>query len=184
MNNTKIIKRYSNRKLYDTIESKYVTLNDISEMIRNGVDVKIIDNQTNKDITSAVLAHVLFNEEKSRSNLSIGMLKELIKSGQETLSEYYKKKVLTKFSKESQVKQENNNSDSDGSVEITSFLKASLEKVERQFQLNIDDFINTFPAVKRLREELDRISERVGRLESRLDTILEKLEKKNRNGDN
>lgn len=182
MNQTKIIKRYSNRKLYDTIESKYVTLNDISEMVRKGIDVKIVDNQTNKDITSAVLAHVLFNEEKSRSNLSIGMLKELIQSGQETLSDYYKNKVLPKLNRKNQ-NRENNNSDSDGSVEITSFLKASLDKMERQFQLNIDDFVNSFPAVKKLREELDRISERVVRLENRLDAILEKMEKKNRNGD-
>ncbi len=184
MNEPKIIKRYSNRKLYDTIESKYVTLNDISEMIRSGTDVKIIDNQTNKDITSAVLAHVLFNEEKSRSNLSIGTLKELIQSGQETLSDYYHKKVLPKISKEKGTKGQPNDSDSEGSVEITSFLKTSLDNLERQFRLNIDDFINTFPAVRKIREELDRISERLVRLESRLDSIIERMEKKKKDGDN
>ncbi|MCX7958473.1 MAG: hypothetical protein N3B13_05435 [Deltaproteobacteria bacterium] len=184
MSEPKIIKRYSNRKLYDTIESKYVTLNDISEMIRSGTDVKIVDNQTNKDITSAVLAHVLFNEEKSRSSLSIGTLKELIKSGQETLSDYYRKKVLSRLSKDGSKKMPANGSDFEGSVEITSFLKASIENLERQFRLNIDDFINTFPAVKKIREELDRISERMVRLESRLDSIIEKLEKKKKDGDN
>ena len=183
MSEPKIIKRYSNRKLYDTIESKYVTLNDISEMIRKGVDVKIIDNQTNKDITSAVLAHVLFNEEKSRSSLSIKTLKDLIQSGQETISDYYKKKVLSRFGKENQGKRQTNGSDTEGSVEITSFLKTSLEEIERQFKLNVDDFINTFPAVKRIREELDRINERLVRLESRVDAIIEKMEKKKRDGD-
>lgn len=179
MKEPKIIKRYSNRKLYDTIESKYVTLNDISEMIRNGVDVKIIDNQSSKDITSAILAHVLLNEEKSRSKLSIGTLKELIRSGQQTISNYYHNKVLPKLSKDNNHKKSSNNSNLEGSVEITSFLKASLDELERQFLSNIDDFLNTFPAVKRVREELDRINERVIRLESKLDSIIEKLEKKN-----
>ncbi|MCX7942939.1 MAG: polyhydroxyalkanoate synthesis regulator DNA-binding domain-containing protein [Deltaproteobacteria bacterium] len=185
MNTIKIIKRYSNRKLYDTIESKYVTLNDISEMIRSGVDVKIVDNQTNKDITSAVLAHVLFNEEKSRSTLSINTLKELIKSGHETITEYYHKKVLPKFLKETTNNTSSTNDhEASGSVEITSFLKDSFEKLDRQFKLNINEFINTFPSVKRIREELDRINERVLRLESRLDSLIERLEKKKKDGDN
>ncbi len=184
MDEPKIIKRYSNRKLYDTIESKYVTLNDISDMVRKGIDVRIIDNQTNKDITSAVLAHVLFNEEKSRSTLSIGTLKDLIQSGQETISDYYHKKFLPKFSKDKISKGSNDASDQEGSVEITSFLKASLDNLDRQFRLNIDDFINSFPSVKKIREELDRISERMIRLESRLDSIIEKLENKKKNGDN
>lgn len=184
MSEPKIIKRYSNRKLYDTIESRYVTLNDISEMIRNGVDVKIIDNQTGKDITSAVLTHVLLNEERSRSSISIGTLKELIKSGQETLSRYYRKKVLSKLGKDSTFKRGTNEDDSEGSVEISSFLRASLQEIERQFRLSIDDFLNEFPAVKRIREDMDRITERVIRLEDRLDSLIDRLEKKRKNGDN
>ncbi len=184
MSEPKIIKRYSNRKLYDTIESKYVTLNDISEMIKQGSDVKIVDNKTNKDITSAVLAHVLFNKEKSHSNLSIKILKNLIQSGQETISDYYKKKVLSRFGKNEQVRRQTNNSDMDGSVEIMSFLRASLDEIERQFKLNIDDFINSFPAVKKINEEIDRVNERIVRLESRLDSIIERLEKKKDDGNN
>jgi len=183
MSEAKVIKRYSNRKLYDTIESKYVTLNDISEMIRNGIDVKIIDNQTNRDITSSVLAHVLFNEERSRSSLSIGILKDLIKSGQETLADYYRKKVLPRLNQNQSHKKGGDNSDSEGSVEINAFLKSSLERIEREFQLNIDEFLNTIPAVRKIREDMDRISERIVRLESRLDAIIEKVEKGKRNGD-
>jgi len=183
MSETKIIKRYSNRKLYDTIESKYVTLNDISEMIRKGVDVKIIDNQTNKDITSSVLAHVLFNEEKSRSSLSINILKELIKSGQEALADYYKKRFLSRLNQEKVHNRGGNGTDSEGSVEINAFLRSSLEKIEKEFKLNIDEFLNTIPAVKKIREDMDRINERILRLESRLDAIIEKVERIKKNGD-
>jgi polyhydroxyalkanoate synthesis repressor PhaR len=183
MSETKIIKRYSNRKLYDTIESKYVTLNDISEMIRKGVDVKIIDNQTNKDITSSILAHVLFNEEKSRSSLSINILKELIKSGQEALADYYKKRFLSRLNQEKVHNKGGNGTDSEGSVEINAFLRSSLEKIDKEFKLNIDEFLNTIPAVKKIREDMDRINERILRLESRLDAIIEKVERIKKNGD-
>jgi len=183
MSETKIIKRYSNRKLYDTIESKYVTLNDISEMIRKGVDVKIIDNQTNKDITSSILAHVLFNEEKSRSSLSINILKELIKSGQEALADYYKKRFLSRLNQEKVHNKGGNGTDSEGSVEINAFLRSSLEKIDKEFKLNIDEFLNTIPAVKKIREDMDRINERILRLEIRLDAIIEKVERIKKNGD-
>lgn len=184
MSGEKIIKRYSNRKMYDTTESRYVTLNDISDMIRKGTDVKIVDNQTNKDITSAVLAHVLFNKERSRSTLSINILKGLIQSGQERIADYYRKKVLPQLKPEKGERRENAEVDTEGSVEIMSFLKSSLGDLEKQFQLNINDFLSSFPAVKKIREEMDRINERLVRIEDRVDKILQRIERNNRNGSN
>lgn len=184
MSGEKIIKRYSNRKLYDTTESRYVTLNDISDMIRKGTDVKIVDNQTNKDITSTVLAHVLFNEERSRSTLSINILKGLIQSGQERIADYYRKKVLPQIKPEKNGKHESAVADTEGSVEIMSFLRSSLGDFERQFQLNINDFLSRFPAVKKIREEMDRINERLVRIEDRVERILQRIEKNDQNGNN
>ena len=46
----KVIKRYTNRKLYDTVESRYVTLDEIAEMIKAGAEVKIVDNRTKRDL--------------------------------------------------------------------------------------------------------------------------------------
>jgi hypothetical protein len=59
----------------------------------------------------------------------------------------------------------------------------SLEKIEKEFKLNIDEFLNTIPAVKKIREDMDRINERILRLESRLDAIIEKVERIKKNGD-
>ena len=56
---TRIIKRYSNRKLYDTRGSSYVTLLQIAEMIRDGEDVQIIDNATKEDKTDVTLALII-----------------------------------------------------------------------------------------------------------------------------
>ena len=78
MPETRIIKRYANRKLYDTEHSRYVTLDQISEMIRNGDDVKIVDNKTKEDLTSVTLAQIIFEEEKKTPRLSLSGLREII----------------------------------------------------------------------------------------------------------
>ena len=64
MAETRIVKRYANRKLYDTQRSRYVTLEQIAEMIRSGEDVKIVDNNSKEDLTSITLAQIILEQEK------------------------------------------------------------------------------------------------------------------------
>jgi len=88
MPETRIIKRYANRKLYDTEHSRYVTLDQISEMIRKGDDVKIVDNKTKEDLTTVTLAQIIFEEEKKqRSFLPLGAMRNIIQSGGEWFAE-------------------------------------------------------------------------------------------------
>lgn len=88
MAETRIIKRYANRKLYDTEHSRYVTLDQISEMIRAGDDVKIVDNKTKEDLTTVTLAQIIFEEEKKqRSFLPLGAMRNIIQSGGEWFAE-------------------------------------------------------------------------------------------------
>ena len=71
-----MIKRYQNRKLYDTQNSTYVTLYDISRMIKEGSDVQVIDNSTKEDLTAVTLTQILFEEEKKKKSLlPLGALK-------------------------------------------------------------------------------------------------------------
>lgn len=82
----RVIKRYPNRKLYDTQKSCYVTLDEIANMVKEGQDVQIIDNKTNQDITSVTLTQIIFEEEKkNKSILPLSALKKIIQSGQEAL---------------------------------------------------------------------------------------------------
>jgi polyhydroxyalkanoate synthesis repressor PhaR len=84
----RIIKRYANRKLYDTEHSRYVTLDQISEMIRNGDDVQIVDNKTKEDLTTVTLAQIIFEEEKKqRSFLPLNAMRNIIQSGGEWFAE-------------------------------------------------------------------------------------------------
>jgi polyhydroxyalkanoate synthesis repressor PhaR len=81
MAEARIIKRYANRKLYDTQHSRYVTLEQISDMIRAGDDVKIIDNKSKEDLTSVTLAQIIFEEEKKKSFMPLTAMRHIIQSG-------------------------------------------------------------------------------------------------------
>ncbi|MBI4701735.1 MAG: polyhydroxyalkanoate synthesis regulator DNA-binding domain-containing protein [Deltaproteobacteria bacterium] len=83
---SRIIKRYSNRKLYDTAESRYVTLQQVGEMVRSGEDVRIIDNETKEDKTEATLALILSEDLKSTPRrVPLGALRSLLQERGERL---------------------------------------------------------------------------------------------------
>src|SRR6476619_1362390 len=74
-----VIKKYANRRLYNTASSSYVTLEHLSEMVKQGVDFVVYDAKTNEDITRTVLTQIIFEEESSgQSLLPIQFLRQLI----------------------------------------------------------------------------------------------------------
>jgi polyhydroxyalkanoate synthesis repressor PhaR len=78
-----VIKRYSNRKLYDTQESRYVTLEEIEEMIRGGREISVVDAASGEDLTSVTLTQIILeNERNHRANLPSAFLHQLIKHGE------------------------------------------------------------------------------------------------------
>jgi polyhydroxyalkanoate synthesis repressor PhaR len=82
----RVIKRYSNRKLYDTKDSRYVTLQQIGEMVRRGEDVQIIDNKTKEDKTEVTLALILSEDLKNKPrSVPLGTLRTLIQERGERL---------------------------------------------------------------------------------------------------
>ncbi len=89
---TKIIKRYQNRKLYDTQQSCYVTLDDIAKMIRTNEEVMVIDNKTKNDITAATLTQIIFEAEKKASAYApLFTLREIIQNANGSISSYLAK---------------------------------------------------------------------------------------------
>ena len=81
MTTARTIKRYANRKLYDTRDSRYVTLDHIAAMVRAGDDVRVVDNTTRADLTTATLAQIIFEEEKKTPRLSVAGLRKIIQGG-------------------------------------------------------------------------------------------------------
>jgi polyhydroxyalkanoate synthesis repressor PhaR len=87
MGETRVVKRYANRKLYDTQRSRYVTLDQIADMIRSGEDVKIVDNNSKEDLTAITLAQIIFEEEKKSSFLPLSALRNIIQSGGSSITQ-------------------------------------------------------------------------------------------------
>jgi polyhydroxyalkanoate synthesis repressor PhaR len=86
---TVLIKRYGNRKLYDTQASRYVTLDRIAEMVRAGRDLRIVDNDTGEDLTAVIFAQIIFEEQKRKNGglLGLPVLRWIIQQGGATLQE-------------------------------------------------------------------------------------------------
>lgn len=75
-----VIKKYANRRLYDTGSSSYITLDNLAQMVRDGVDFKVVDAKTNEDITHSVLTQIIVEQEAEAGQqmLPISFLRELI----------------------------------------------------------------------------------------------------------
>ena len=92
MKEVKIIKRYQNRKLYDTDASCYVTLDEIAEMIQQGEEVTVVDNRNQKDITAATLTQIIFEKQKrSDSPIPITTLRHIIQQGDGSFTSFLAK---------------------------------------------------------------------------------------------
>lgn len=89
MNDVRIIKRYQNRKLYDTHQSCYVTLEEIAQIIREGHEIQVIDNKTKNDITYTTQIQLLFDQEKKSTKAGdTELLKRVIRSTEGTFTGY------------------------------------------------------------------------------------------------
>jgi polyhydroxyalkanoate synthesis repressor PhaR len=77
---TVVIKKYANRRLYNTATSSYVTLDDLAEMVKQGVEFAVYDAKTGDEITRSVLTQIIFDEESKGQNLlPIRFLRQLIR---------------------------------------------------------------------------------------------------------
>jgi polyhydroxyalkanoate synthesis repressor PhaR len=82
-----VIKRYPNRKLYDTEAKRYVTLSDIATLIRSGHEVVVVDHATDEDLTAVTLSQIIFEQEKQQGGfLPLGVLTSLVRVGGDSLS--------------------------------------------------------------------------------------------------
>ena len=136
---TKTIKRYQNRKLYDTDRSCYITLDDLAKMIRQGDEIVVIDNKTQKDITSNTLTQIIFeSEKKSKTLIPAKLLTDIIKSGGGSISDLFQKTLKS------------------GAREIA-HVKGKIQKK-----------IDTVTGVSHLHSEIERLEHKVQELQNKL----------------
>ena len=184
MAETRVIKRYANRKLYDTQRSRYVTLDQIAEMIRSGEDVKIVDNNSKEDLTSITLAQIIFEEEKKqKSFLPLGAMRNIIQQGGEAI-EQASARVRSVFSRKEKdaagapVDESSTYGGTpapdDGRHVIKEFLESS-QKTFDEWQKRVDDrvraVVETISPFAALQKEVAQLGTRLAELEKRLEDL-------------
>lgn len=94
-----VIRKYANRRLYDTSGSRYVNLEDIAGMIRNGTEVQVIDAKTGQDLTRVTLTQVILEDAKGEpSGLPLELLRQLIVAS-DTVRREFMKSAFDTYSK-------------------------------------------------------------------------------------
>ncbi len=85
----RIIKKYSNRRMYDTKDSKPITIQDIGNLVVKGEDIQVIDYETGEDITTIVLIQVILEQQRDIDGLAPApmLLKELIRRGRKSVQD-------------------------------------------------------------------------------------------------
>lgn len=112
MNQSRIIKKYANRRLYDTVDSKHVTLSDIRQMIVDGFEIQIIEDTSGDDITRPLLLQIIVDQEQKGGQpiLTELLLAQLIRfygnPMQGMMAEYLQKSVGTFVKQQSSVQEQ------------------------------------------------------------------------------
>jgi len=184
----RIIKRYSNRKLYDTKGSSYVTLLQIAEMVRAGEEVQIIDNATKEDKTDVTLALIISEELRSTPRgIPLGTLKDLIRQSSEKFLSHLRESPVGRFipgegledkndeasvAEAAPVAKEDNVGDASSDEGRRESAARGLRATLEQWQSTIDERIRTvlpnFSAFRELQQEIAKLGQRVERLEQKL----------------
>jgi polyhydroxyalkanoate synthesis repressor PhaR len=93
-----LLKKYANRRLYDTEKSAYVTLSQVAEMIKQGREVEVIDADTKADVTAFILTQIVLEEAKKKTAfLPVSFLYLIIRYGETVLSEFFEKYLEQTF---------------------------------------------------------------------------------------
>lgn len=84
-----IIKKYSNRRLYDTSDSRYITLDELSRKIQDGIRIKVVDAKSDKDLTQTTLAQIVFENRHASRYLPLSLLTTLVRMDEKSLKRFF-----------------------------------------------------------------------------------------------
>jgi polyhydroxyalkanoate synthesis repressor PhaR len=158
---TVLIKKYGNRRLYNTTGSRYVNLDDIAALVRKGKDVKIVDAKTGQDLTRVTLTQIITEDAKDKpTGLPLELLRQLIIASDEVRQEFimwYLKSAFDTYQK------------------VQDAVQSRLGEVQAAILSPVDmmkKFLSATPSPPQAgaEPELDALRKRVAELEARLET--------------
>jgi polyhydroxyalkanoate synthesis repressor PhaR len=176
------IKRYSNRKLYDTEDKRYITLEQIAVLVRENQDIKVVDNQTGEDLTTVTLSQILLEQEKRKeTSLPKSFFTDLIQRSTERAMDFAKRNVLSRFDSsfgsEQEVEANIDKAVQAGEVshDEAKKLKDEIRTRTASFKKKVDEMVE-----RRVQDVLERLNiptkNDIARLNERLDEITKKFE--------
>jgi polyhydroxyalkanoate synthesis repressor PhaR len=138
-----LIKKYANRKLYDTRTSRYITLEGISELVRDGHEIKVVDRNNGHDLTQVTLSQIVLSQEKRSPG-------EVIQEGGQTLLDYVRK-----------------------TLNVPSDLRHQMEKRRENLEERADETIERALKRLRIptHTDIDRINARLDRISAQLKKV-------------
>jgi polyhydroxyalkanoate synthesis repressor PhaR len=177
------IKKYTNRKLYDTTDKKYISMDRLSELIKLGKDIIIIDNETEEDLTASIVSSLIARTNgKGESTVSSGVLIQLFRKGGNALTDYAKRYVSL-WQKSFTMAEDEIDSLVKGLVknkEISNSEGSRLKNEILGFTASLKNWISD-TIDKRLKEVLDAMNlatkDQLSDLSSRIITMEKKLKK-------
>jgi len=177
----RVIKRYSNRKLYDTKDSRYVTLLQIAEMVRSGEEVQIIDNNSKEDLTEVTLAQIIYEEQKAHSRpVPLQTLKALIHQRTEQVLTELREGPIGRLipglsgeaaaaaEKGDKVEVKKPEAEAARAPSLVDQAKEKLEDWQHQIDERVRAVLPSFMPWQQLQHEVKRLSQRIEELEAKL----------------
>ena len=166
----RVIKRYSNRKLYDTKDSRYVTLLQIAEMVRSGEEVQIIDNNTKDDLTEVTLAQIIYEEQKSHTrSVPLQTLKELIHARTEKVLADLREGPIGRLIPGAKAGEEKTEvaQPKESKPTLVDQAKEKFEEMQHNLDERVRAVLASFRPLQQLQQEVKRLNERLEELEKR-----------------
>ncbi len=176
----RVIKRYSNRKLYDTKDSRYVTLLQIAEMVRGGEEVQIIDNNTKEDLTEVTLAQIIYEEQKQKAssrNVPLQTLKELIHQRTEKVLSDLREGPIGRLipggtkSEPPRAEEEPAVASDESKPSLVDQAKGTLEDWQHKIDERVKAVVPNLLPWQQLQHEVKRLNARLDELETKLKSL-------------
>lgn len=158
----RLIKRYSNRKLYDTQEKRYVSLGHVAALIRAGEEVQILDHQSGEDLTAATLARIL-----QRRSLPPPFLRSLIRIGGDTLRAFLDEARLEPLASRGETALEEAQRLSE---ELAAYALRRRQNLEAATMIKVEGALERWQIPTR--DDLQRLEARLKELSRKLDSLL------------
>ena len=176
----RLIKRYANRKLYDTVKSAYVTLDEIADMVKAGEDLQIIDNRTGEDLTGVTLTQIIYEDQKKpdqQKGLPLATLRSLIQSGGEMFARIGNPVArignpVAKVSDDIKRAREKLEGESQAAVrDLIEGTHRAIDDRGRKLDKQVKDTITQMTHFASLAAQIDRLENQVCRLEQQITSL-------------